>query len=118
MHPCRYSPRRKVQSDIVIEYPSRCLFINSTLTRFNPVAPTILRPVLRRLNERLLPSKRLSAAQIDVIIANANGDIRNAINTLQFSRLLATPEHLASSRDEPVDLFHMLGKLLYSKRNP
>ncbi|KAH8555650.1 Rad17 cell cycle checkpoint protein-domain-containing protein [Umbelopsis sp. PMI_123] len=59
----------------------------------------------------------------EAIAAISNGDIRSAINNLQF---YATPKEQSDSighldmssigRETPLDLFHALGKVLYAKR--
>ncbi|KAM3177898.1 hypothetical protein ACTXT7_003628 [Hymenolepis weldensis] len=66
-----------------------------------------------------LPSK----AYIQWLAASSSGDIRLAINNLQFALISARPtgksnamEHCVFERDTGLALFHALGKILYSKR--
>lgn len=53
--------------------------------RFNPVAKTLLKKALNATLERACPeSNRPGADVLDLVIASCNGDIRSALNCLQF----------------------------------
>lgn len=54
--------------------------------RFNPIAPGQLRKVLEEINdcEIMSTNRGVSKETIDLIVDLSQGDIRNAINTLQF----------------------------------
>ncbi|KAK6027443.1 Rad17 cell cycle checkpoint protein [Ostertagia ostertagi] len=86
---------------------------------FYPIANTFMRKGLRRAVDVLGFHSRLSIQDYRAIEKIANGDIRSAINVIQFSLLssrekFSVPDFFeASSNDE---LFHMLGSLLYAKR--
>ncbi|KAJ1977946.1 Cell cycle checkpoint protein rad17 [Dimargaris xerosporica] len=113
-----------------------------TRLAFNPIAPTLLTKALKRvltLEWQATGHEARSAAQVpgdlSALVANSQGDIRNALNNLQLSaptQLGITepdPPHgnhraklppLASfreGRDSSLDLFHAVGKVLYNKRN-
>ncbi|KAK5981690.1 Rad17 cell cycle checkpoint protein [Trichostrongylus colubriformis] len=105
--------------------PKRVLpghFINSLSVcevNFHPIASTYMRKGLRRAVDFLGFQSRLAAQDYRAIEKIANGDIRSAINIIQFA-LLSSHEKFslpnvfeAASSDE---LFHMLGSLLYAKR--
>ncbi|KAJ1371560.1 hypothetical protein KIN20_033529, partial [Parelaphostrongylus tenuis] len=86
---------------------------------FYPVAATFMRNCLRRTVDRMGFRNRLSAQDYRAVESIAKGDIRSAINIIQCS-LLSSRENFyippifeATSNDE---LFHMLGALLYAKR--
>ncbi|GIY51425.1 cell cycle checkpoint protein RAD17 [Caerostris darwini] len=104
---------------------------------FNPVAPTMLMKILNGINNssKLQSSCiKLSKAQLESIASDSKGDIRNAINTMQFLCMTqsAKPkfsqkkdtsktkesEECALKRDSSLFLFHALGKILYCKRDP
>ncbi|KAL6734842.1 hypothetical protein Aduo_005338 [Ancylostoma duodenale] len=86
---------------------------------FYPVASTFIRKGLRRAVDCMGFRNRLSAHDYREVEKLANGDIRSGINIIQYS-LLCSRENFsipnvfeATSNDE---LFHMLGVLLYAKR--
>ncbi|PRD34160.1 UNVERIFIED_CONTAM: Rad17 [Trichonephila clavipes] len=102
---------------------------------FNPVAPTMLMKILLRINNSSkLNSEcmKLSKTQLESIASDSKGDIRNAINTMQFLSITqfseskcdqkkdptAKTEECALKRDSSLFLFHALGKILYCKRDP
>ncbi|GIY34937.1 cell cycle checkpoint protein RAD17 [Caerostris extrusa] len=108
-----------------------------TNINFNPVAPTMLMKILNGINNssKLQSSSiKLSKAQLESIVSDSKGDIRNAINTMQFLCMTqsAKPkfsqkkdtsktkesEVCALKRDSSLFLFHALGKILYCKRDP
>src|SRR6266540_2336448 len=107
----------------------------STICRFNPISPTLLRKALQSLLNKhfshsggvaLSPSKEV----LDVIIESANGDIRSAIMALQFACVVELPAsrkkgktvaskivlEAVTRREQSLVLFHLLGKVLYNKR--
>ncbi|ETN78536.1 Rad17 cell cycle checkpoint protein [Necator americanus] len=86
---------------------------------FCPIASTFIRKGLRRVVDCLGFHNRLSVQDYKAVEKLTNGDIRSAISIIQFSLLcsrekFAIPKVFeATSNDE---LFHMLGVLLYAKR--
>ena len=73
----------------------------------------------------LFPSKEVQ----DVIVESANGDIRSAIMALQFACVVELPAskkgrgkgttlvmEAVTRREQSLQLFHLLGKVLYNKR--
>ena len=70
------------------------------------------------------PSKEV----LDTIVESSNGDIRSAIMALQFACIVEMPGRKAAGRgkamvmeamtrrEQSLDLFHLLGKVLYNKR--
>lgn len=72
------------------------------------------------------PSKQV----LDVIIESSNGDIRSAINTLEFACTVELPSkkrkgisagttivlEAVTRREQSLALFHLIGKVLYNKR--
>ncbi|KAF8773629.1 Cell cycle checkpoint protein RAD17 like protein [Argiope bruennichi] len=105
---------------------------------FNPIAPTMLMKVLTTINNSSKLDSgcvKLNKSQLDSIASDSNGDIRNAINTMQFlcmtqsakpksshkndaSSKAKESEECSSKRDSSLFLFHALGKILYCKRDP
>ncbi|KAK0450286.1 Rad17 cell cycle checkpoint protein-domain-containing protein [Desarmillaria tabescens] len=105
-----------------------------TQIRFNPIAPTFLRKALQALLDRhfstarggnsVRPSKHI----LDIIVDSANGDIRSAVNALQFSSIGQKGRKKGKSREamvimesvtrreQSLALFHLIGKVFYNKR--
>lgn len=145
----QYSRRREESQDVRsilsqdILQSEFCDTIN-----FNPIATTFLRKALRQIvHEEFLsyPSQtKPSLELIDAVIAGCDGDIRSALNALQFfalkdsggqeSPLRPKGKSKAKAKNEPISehvqtlvdtitgressliLFHALGKVLYNKR--
>ncbi|CAO0797710.1 unnamed protein product [Mucor circinelloides] len=96
--------------------------------KFNPVAKTNMNKALKRIlsQEHVVVPKE----HLDEIIEKSDGDLRAAINNLQFDSIHSrkarkTPSKKKSTDKPPFDdktgpltLFHALGKVLYAKRNP
>ena len=102
--------------------------------RFNPIAPTLLRKALQSLltthfasNKSAQPSKEA----LDIVVESANGDIRSAIMALQFACGTSQQSgktrkkkdaklmlECVTRREQSLVLFHLLGKVLYNKREP
>lgn len=119
---------------------------NCSQITFNEIAPTFISKALARLVDNLPRADAIDISQavLDEIAQNANGDIRSAINTLQFiSHRFSTygkapkarkrkkrGEVLTLSRDEErilsiitnresaLGYFHAIGKVIYNKRIP
>lgn len=108
---------------------------------FNPVTVNSIKKVLRKICK--VERSEVSDEQIDVISKASEGDIRNAITSLQYfslkpdpmhsfpvlHRVTAYPEesrneidHLGDDvlqpfgKDATLSLFHALGKFLHNKR--
>ncbi|XGW10721.1 hypothetical protein V3C99_012325 [Haemonchus contortus] len=107
MSPRRVFPKHFINSLNIVEL------------NFYPVASTFMRKGLRRAVDVMGFHSRLSAHDYRAVEKIANGDIRSAINIIQFSLLCCQEKFTipdvfeAASSDE---LFHMLGSLLYAKR--
>ena len=113
--------------------------------RFNPIATSFLTKAVKRISERAFLSSRVSehTSRVEQVVANCGGDIRAAVNMLQFQsfddssaavsgkdRSLVRFVCLKScctkraygcasgfrGRDVSIKLFHALGKFLYNKR--
>lgn len=106
-------------------------------SRFNPIAPTLMRKALQAMlnnhfssvasSSTMPPSKEV----LDLIIDSSNGDIRNAIMALQFSCVMSVPGkkgktsnrnstlvlEATTRREQSLALFHLIGKVLYNKRS-
>lgn len=57
------------------------------LFRFNPIAPTLMKKALNAILDREYESsssKRPSQRAVQLVIEASDGDIRSALNTLQF----------------------------------
>lgn len=111
-----------------------------TQVRFNPIAPSLMRPALQTLLDkhfRSVPDNLPPKEVIDVIVESSNGDIRSAIMALQFACLTKAGAQAGGAivkggkqkmsqarvmlgaitrREQSLALFHLLGKLLYNKR--
>ncbi|KAI8992572.1 Rad17 cell cycle checkpoint protein-domain-containing protein [Pilobolus umbonatus] len=95
-----------------------------TRIEFNPVNKTLMMKALKLISEK--EHLRAFTPQLDEIELISNGDIRFAINTLQFYSIppLAKPlipskrkREKISEKSYPLSLFHALGKVLYAKRD-
>ncbi|KAK9720091.1 RFC checkpoint protein Rad17 [Basidiobolus ranarum] len=109
---------------------------------FNLIAPTFLKKALKRILdlEYSQSSHQLDTNEVDAIVAQSNGDIRNALNGLQFICLgdqmprsigitikdskgktkfdkTKDPNSVPLfSKESNLNLFHAVGKVLYNKR--
>ncbi|KAH9822331.1 Rad17 cell cycle checkpoint protein-domain-containing protein [Melampsora americana] len=134
---------RSLLSNEILQHPSCCYI------KLNSVNKTIMKKMLSRVLEedegfRKISSsvkrKKLGIKELDEIIDLANGDIRAALNNLQFSFInpsVGRPtrvskfklqdqdsvstrgnrsENFLGSRESSLVLFHGLGKVLYNKR--
>ncbi|KAI8353224.1 Rad17 cell cycle checkpoint protein-domain-containing protein [Blakeslea trispora] len=91
--------------------------------RLNPANKTLMNKALQRVISG--QDLAISKAQLDTLIEFSGGDIRLAINHLQFyPRHDKRKKHEKHKKKEisfeekigPLDLFHAVGKVLYSKR--
>jgi cell cycle checkpoint protein len=103
---------------------------------FNSIAPTLLLKALQALIQRhfvgstqIPPSREV----LDIIVESSNGDIRSAVMALQFACVVEMgnqgrkrkggDKHAAvvlqsvTRREQSLVLFHLMGKVLYNKRN-
>ncbi|KNE57357.1 hypothetical protein AMAG_03076 [Allomyces macrogynus ATCC 38327] len=86
---------------------------------FNPVAPTLVTKALRRVCD----THRLPTRDIKSVVETANGDLRHALNCLQFIHVLrpsrAEADTLAEQHHKEFSksLFSSLGRVLYDKRD-
>ncbi|PPQ69263.1 hypothetical protein CVT24_000069 [Panaeolus cyanescens] len=102
---------------------------------FNPIAPTLMRKALQAmLNNHFTATFSTNSAApsrevVDIIVESSNGDIRSAINALQFACIAnktgkkrkrdqsnALVMEAVTRREQSLALFHLLGKVLYNKR--
>ncbi|KAJ3136641.1 Cell cycle checkpoint protein rad17 [Geranomyces variabilis] len=111
---------------------------------FNPIAPTYLTKALVRVADAQFRGRaglRPDKAAIDAVVQSSEGDIRCAINALQFYALRKSQSSIAKEtrrktkrvaksktpgisvgldyvgrRELNPDMFHSLGRILYSKR--
>ncbi len=112
--------------------------------RFNPVAPTIVLKGLKRAIEQASSSRGKASSKLwlellQAIAEDSNGDLRAAVNCLQFvginskhfetvakqkggrkaqdaRKTMRRLMPLVSGRESSLALFHALGKVLYNKR--
>ncbi|GAC96375.1 hypothetical protein PHSY_003955 [Pseudozyma hubeiensis SY62] len=104
-----------------------------TEVRFNPVAPTIVLKGLKRAMEQSGRGGKVWLELLQAIAEDSNGDLRAAVNCLQFVGVKGVGEGvrmkgeegrrrvrrlipLVSGRESSLALFHALGKVLYNKR--
>jgi len=107
--------------------------ISEWIHRFNPIAPTLMKKALTRLLDRHFGSKSSSVPPskeiISMVVESANGDIRSAIMTLQFSCIpgkksprrkgdpcSTAPIQVVTRRESGLALFHLVGRVMYNKR--
>jgi cell cycle checkpoint protein len=104
---------------------------------FNPIAPTLLKKALQALLSTHFSSSSMSPPKglLDTIVESSNGDIRSAIMGLQFAcstlfgsgkkskgkggKKAATEASkmiALTNREQSLQLFHLMGKVLYNKR--
>ncbi|CAO3644263.1 unnamed protein product [Cunninghamella blakesleeana] len=105
---------------------------------FNPITKANLKKVMKRIleQESRYQNVSLSGNQMDDIIEQCHGDIRCAIITMQFycrpsrpllpqkrkNSTISNSDQSSSSsnihcRDNPLDFFHAIGKVLSAKRD-
>ncbi|KAL0477510.1 cell cycle checkpoint protein RAD17 [Acrasis kona] len=129
-----------VHADIWANYPKG--FVNShqvTKIDINPMTTACIKKILTNVYEK----EKISRSIIEAISASADGDLRHAIQQLQFvclpSSFKPKPKKVKStkmfkksdddeddecdddddtSRDTFIDLFHATGRVLHGKRNP
>ncbi|KAJ3269315.1 Cell cycle checkpoint protein rad17 [Terramyces sp. JEL0728] len=80
---------------------------------FNPIARTFVAKALNRICN--LEAITLSRAVTDSVSVSCGGDIRTAINNLQFNNLLSE-NSVWFQKDADLSLFHAIGKILHCKR--
>ena len=118
--------------------------LTRTHRRFNPIATSFLTKAVKRICERAFLSGhgRDHASRVEQVVANCGGDIRAAVNMLQFQSFDGSSEAVSDrdsffrfvyfksgctkrtygcvsgfrGRDVSMKLFHALGKFLYNKR--
>jgi hypothetical protein len=141
---------------------TRKLTLVVVLSRFNPIAPTLLRKALQTLLYLHFSSASSRQKQkqppkdiLDMIVDSSNGDIRSAIMALQFACIVELPRtgttnvskgkskdttkqkgkkkgdgvvgevkaggakvilEAITRRESSLALFHLMGKVLYNKR--
>ncbi|KAF6752782.1 Rad17 cell cycle checkpoint protein-domain-containing protein [Ephemerocybe angulata] len=103
---------------------------------FNPIAPTLMKKALQSMVTKHFSSPAVdlpapSKQVLDVIVESSNGDIRSAINTLEFACTVELPSkkrrgggeggttivlEAVTRRESSLALFHLIGKVLYNKR--
>ncbi|ORZ09831.1 Rad17 cell cycle checkpoint protein-domain-containing protein [Absidia repens] len=101
---------------------------------FNPIIKANLRKVLSHIlacEAKFSKRPSITQQQLEFIIESCHGDIRSAILTMQFYSINPYPNskkrrrtgdsvHTSSisSRENPFDFFHAVGKVIYAKRLP
>ena len=102
---------------------------------FNPIAPTLMKKALQSMVSKHFSTIALdlpapSKQVLDVIVESSSGDIRSAINTLEFACTVELPSkrrrgveagttivlEAVTRREQSLALFHLIGKALYNKR--
>nr|CAH8875500.1 unnamed protein product [Trichobilharzia regenti] len=104
--------------------PALCNELRIRRIEFNPIAPTIIIKALKRIaniQTQQLGLKPPSRQQLQSIANDCSGDIRSAINQLEFQLTSdngnqKNSDLLSSHRDGVLSLFRTLGKILYCKR--
>ncbi|KAI8093449.1 Rad17 cell cycle checkpoint protein-domain-containing protein [Halteromyces radiatus] len=104
------------------------------IVEFNPIVKKTLKLVLSRILkcETRISRPNINQQQLDEIIESCHGDIRCSILTMQF--YATKPSHRLPQkrkaginneepssifgRDDRLDFFHAVGKVLYAKRTP
>ncbi|KAF8569178.1 hypothetical protein P879_00709 [Paragonimus westermani] len=91
---------------------------------FNPVAPSLVLKALTRIMSR---SNQLPRTLLQLLANECTGDLRTAVNQLQFlaksgwKKSLTLPKSEANAecrRDTGMIVFRVLGKILHGKRDP
>ncbi|KAI9016073.1 Rad17 cell cycle checkpoint protein-domain-containing protein [Hyaloraphidium curvatum] len=135
------TPRTVLPPQLRMQLPRDCV----TEIHFNPVAHTLLVKLLKSLaeSEKMRIKRTIQDVEYDALANRAGGDLRCAINALQFMTLLdsGVPRHamvkgtarrkqedrikeaesivsgkVGAGREATLPLFHALGKILYNKR--
>ena len=115
-------------------------FTDDSMPSFNPIAATYMRTALKTMLDRHFASDsgvgtRPAKDVLDLIVESSNGDIRSAINALQFACTADQSSHkpgkgskkakgpsatvmleAVTRREQSLALFHLLGKIMYNKR--
>uniref|UniRef100_A0A7E4VL95 Cell cycle checkpoint protein RAD17 n=1 Tax=Panagrellus redivivus TaxID=6233 RepID=A0A7E4VL95_PANRE len=82
--------------------------------KFNSVAPTLMAKAVKRLFSRI--TTKSNDANIKEIVANADGDIRAAINNIYYSSTTKSFQKQLTENRHHLEAFHYIGKIMYSKR--
>ncbi|KAJ7211337.1 Rad17 cell cycle checkpoint protein-domain-containing protein [Mycena pura] len=103
---------------------------------FNPIAPTLMKKALQTLISTHFASSKCNGfaptkETLDIVIQTSNGDIRSAIMALQFACVVGMPGvkgrkkgssnaavvlQAVTRREQSLELFHLIGKVMYNKR--
>ncbi|KAG2187713.1 hypothetical protein INT44_005403, partial [Umbelopsis vinacea] len=126
-HTYDFSERGVIPADILRS--AFCTKIQSMLTkavrpfeniRYTPITPKKLTKILSSIYKCEALDRSID---FEAIAAVSNGDIRSAINNLQFYAIpkqhndnTGHVEASTMSREASLDLFHAIGKVLYAKR--
>ncbi|CAH8636381.1 unnamed protein product [Heterobilharzia americana] len=123
------SSSNSTQSDLTCERIicplTLCNELRIRRVEFNPIAPTIIIKALNKignLQAQQLGLKLPSRQLLQSIANDCSGDIRSAVNQLQFQLMSGNKKNqkesdlLSSHRDGALSLFRTLGKILYCKR--
>ncbi|EQC30673.1 hypothetical protein, variant [Saprolegnia diclina VS20] len=82
----------------------------------NPVASGMMKKYLGRIAAR--ENVHVSSSQLSAIVEQSHGDLRHAVNTLQFQRKAASsskPKEDVRARDSFASDFHLIGRVLHPK---
>ncbi|KAH3732420.1 cell cycle checkpoint protein RAD17 [Pelomyxa schiedti] len=114
-------------SSLLYEVVSREFFSNPgvSVISVNPVTATMMEKILRRV-ALMEGFPQISNTVLSMLAENSGGDIRTAINALQFycccSQEYLSPHPVNKSsignRDQSLNLLHAVGKIIYCKRIP
>ncbi|KAI7878745.1 Rad17-domain-containing protein [Lichtheimia hyalospora FSU 10163] len=103
------------------------------IVEFNPITLSAMNRTLTRiydLEKNTTTPVSLTKDTISRIAESSRGDIRNAINNLQYYCIPSTSRsrdntkrrrtdiQVSESREDPLSLFHAVGKVLHAKRSP
>ncbi|CAJ0585194.1 unnamed protein product, partial [Mesorhabditis spiculigera] len=81
---------------------------------FKPIAVSYIVPVLTRLAKQFRIN--VSKTELQKLAQEANGDIRSALNTFDFTYVSKAGEPTQNMPDLQLDTFRVVGRILYAKR--
>ncbi|CDW51757.1 Cell cycle checkpoint protein RAD17 [Trichuris trichiura] len=89
--------------------------LNIEVISFNPFPPTVMTKCLRSILSKVPTLGNCKHVDIDAIVQVADGDLRVAINSLQFAVEHSSNTFTINQKDTSIPLFRASGKFLYGK---
>uniref|UniRef100_A0A914Z4Q6 Cell cycle checkpoint protein RAD17 n=1 Tax=Panagrolaimus superbus TaxID=310955 RepID=A0A914Z4Q6_9BILA len=82
--------------------------------KFNSIAPTFMTKAVNKMIDMM--NIKTTSSMVKQIVEQADGDIRCAINNIQFSTISKAYKGGLSTAFNQIPMFHFIGKVMYAKR--